>query len=182
MNTTATLTDYEKQGTDFLQKTGVGLIVEFAENGKNFDTDKETRDNYKVTLKRGRHSYSFRFGQSIARSAKVKDKLSGREYTLSGKSAGQHSYRYLAPAKFPRRKGDFSSDFKFIEGTKPTAYDILCCLTKNDPGTFDDFCSDFGYDSDSRKAKKTYKAVRNEYLEVCRLFSESEREEMAEIQ
>ncbi len=30
----------------------------------------------------------------------------------------------------------------------PTAYDILACLTKYEVGTFDDFCSNFGYDTD----------------------------------
>src|SRR6185312_12921531 len=28
---------------------------------------------------------------------------------------------------------------------KPTAYDVLACITKYDPGTFSNFCSDFGY-------------------------------------
>ena len=177
-----TVSEYEKQGLDFLTKTGTTLTVQFVENGKHFSDDDQTRDIYKITLTRGRRSYSFRFGQSISRSAKVKDKLNGREFTLSGKSAGNHTYTYLRPEKFPKKKTDFNSDFKFIEGTPPTAYDVLSCLTKHDPGTFDDFCSDFGYDSDSRKAKKTYKAVRSEYLEISRLFSESEREEMSDIQ
>lgn len=65
---------------------------------------------------------------------------------------------------------------------KPTAYDVLCCLTKYDPGTFEDFCNEFGYNTDSRKAEKTYKAVQDEYLNVSRLFTETELELMKEIQ
>jgi hypothetical protein len=54
----------------------------------------------------------------------------------------------------------------------PTAYDVLSCLTKNDPGTFADFCSEYGYDEDSRKAEKTYFAVQEEWKGVERLFSD----------
>lgn len=182
MGTTSKVTDYEKQGADFLGATGAEISARLIGNDKYFDDDTDTRDIYMVELKRGGRSYSFKFGQSIVNSAKVKDKLNGREYTLSGGSAGSHTHRYLRPEKFPKSKKEFSSEFNFIEGTPPTSYDILCCLTKHDPCTFEDFCGDFGYDTDSRKAKKTYKAVRNEYLEVCRLFSDEEREKMAEIQ
>ncbi len=65
---------------------------------------------------------------------------------------------------------------------KPTAYDILTCLTKYDPGTFENFCSEFGYDTDSRKAEKTYKAVVNEYQNIAMLFTDEELEELQEIQ
>ena len=52
----------------------------------------------------------------------------------------------------------------------PTEYDIVSCLTKSDPGTFEDFCSEFGYDTDSRQAEKTYKAVKREWEKVARVF------------
>ena len=65
--------------------------------------------------------------------------------------------------------------------TEPTMYDILTCLTKYDPETFEDFCSEFGYDVDSRKAEKTYKAVCKEFAAVDRLFNDV-IDELAEIQ
>lgn len=52
----------------------------------------------------------------------------------------------------------------------PTEYDIASCITKADPGTFEDFCSEFGYDTDSRQAEKTYKAVKREWEKVARVF------------
>ena len=58
----------------------------------------------------------------------------------------------------------------------PTFYDILTCLTKYDPGSFENFCGDFGYDEDSRSAERTYKAVVKEYKAMARLFSEEELE------
>ena len=42
----------------------------------------------------------------------------------------------------------------------PTAYDLLTCITKSGPGSFEDFCSEFGYDNDSRSAEKTWKSVQ----------------------
>lgn len=68
------------------------------------------------------------------------------------------------------------------EPTEPTAYDVLTCLTKYDPGTFENFCSDFGYDSDSRKAYKTYKAVKREWSNVEILWTDEELEQLQEIQ
>ncbi len=59
---------------------------------------------------------------------------------------------------------------------EPRLYDIITCLTRYDPGTFEDFCSEFGYDEDSKKAEKIYNAVRDEYLSMCSLFSDEELE------
>lgn len=56
--------------------------------------------------------------------------------------------------------------------SQPSSYDLLACLTKYDPGTFEDFCGDFGYDIDSKKAEKTYRAVVKEYERLCRVFGD----------
>ena len=58
--------------------------------------------------------------------------------------------------------------------TPPDEYDIIACLTKDDPGSFENFCSDFGYDTDSRRAEKTYKAVKAEWKKMLRVFGEGE--------
>lgn len=68
------------------------------------------------------------------------------------------------------------------EIVNPSEYDVLTCLTKYDAGTFENFCGDFGYDTDSRSAERTYKAVVIEWENVSKLFSESEIEELQEIQ
>ena len=66
--------------------------------------------------------------------------------------------------------------------TPPTPYGVIACLQKYDVGNFEDFCSEFGYDEDSRKAEKVYKAVLDEYQHVCMLFTSDELELMQEIQ
>jgi hypothetical protein len=63
----------------------------------------------------------------------------------------------------------------------PSEYDLLSCLTKYDPGTFENFCADFGYDADSRKAEKTYKNVLKEWRDVSSVFDDSELELLRSI-
>ena len=65
---------------------------------------------------------------------------------------------------------------------EPTMYDVLTCLQKYDVGTFEDFCGEYGYDNDSRRAEKIYKAVCKEYQGMQRLFTESELNLLSEIQ
>lgn len=66
-------------------------------------------------------------------------------------------------------------------GTMPTPYDVLACLTKYDVGSFENFCSDYGYDTDSRKAYKIYKAVLKEWKNVELLFTPEQLEQLQEI-
>ena len=55
---------------------------------------------------------------------------------------------------------------------KPRLYDIFSCLTKYDPGTFENFCWEYGYDEDSRKAERIYNGVVKEWKAVERLFGD----------
>lgn len=68
-------------------------------------------------------------------------------------------------------------------GKRPTAYDFLSCIQKYPVESFEHFCSDFGYDTDSILALKTYKEVRKEFAKVSKIFHrESELKELQEIQ
>lgn len=137
MSHTVKVNEYELQATNFMQATKTGISTSFHDHAKYFDTDKEERDIYKVTLTTPAGRYAFKFGQSIT-----------------------------------------NSD----QNTPPTAYDIFTCVTKYDPGTFDNFCSEFGYDTDSRSAEKTYKAVCREWKNISRLYTPEQLELMQEIQ
>lgn len=125
---------YEKQARDFLDKTNTSFDAEFKKHGKHFEGDKQERDVYTITLTRGKRTFSFDFGQSIAN-----------------------------------------------RGVKPTPYDVLACLQKYDVGSFEDFCAEYGYDADSRKAERIYEAVLNEFKNVQALWSDEEIELLQEI-
>lgn len=171
--------EYEQQAEDFLNATNTEFKCEFSHNGKHFVDDNETRDIYIITLIRGRRSYSFTFGQSIADSGfyytKGRQKIDIERSQLTNK----HIVAWIKLRDYDFMNNG-KSDVIHYPAT-PTAYDVLSCLTKNDPGTFENFCSDFGYDEDSRKAEKTYIAVCEEWKNVCALFSDEEIEQLQEI-
>lgn len=171
--------EYTEQANRFMDKTQTTFDVEYLRNGLYFDDDKDRRDIYKITLSKGGRSFSFEFGQSIIHSGKwIMD------FTANGYEKGQQlddMERQKARRKFLGYGwGKFNSRNRDFQA--PSAYDVFVCLTKYDPGTFEDFCSEFGYDTDSRKVEKTYKAVKNEYIQLCTLYSDTEMDLMGEIQ
>jgi hypothetical protein len=92
--------------------------------------------------------------------------------------------RYIFNCTLTRNGKKFTLNFGqsiAAEDTPPTMYDILTCLTKYDPETFENFCGEYGYNTDSIKALKTYKAVQREFKGVNRLFSDI-LEQLQEIQ
>ncbi len=121
-------TEHTKQANEFLAATNTTFKAKFYKHDKYFADDKESRDIYKVTLRRKDvGSYTFTFGTSINDTEK---------------------------------------------SIAPKAYDVLAAILKYDVGTFENFCGDFGYDPDSRKAEKIYKAAQKEFTNVNRLFSD----------
>lgn len=83
--------------------------------------------------------------------------------------------RWVFKCRLTRNGKSYTFNFgqSISDGDKePTMYDILACLQKYECGTFSDFCGEFGYDCDSRKAERIYKAVCREYDAVKRLFGD----------
>ncbi len=173
-----TSTDYNQQATDFLTQTGTEFKAEFKKHGYHFTGDKEKRDIYTITLKRGDREYKFEFGASLNDSG---------FYVQFGRKRIDIDYQYLNSTNLnyiikQKYQWDFRSNIDTIhKPVAPTAYSVLACLTKYDCGTFEDFCSEFGYDTDSKTAEKTYKAVCEEWLNVQRLFTDKEIELLQEI-
>ena len=174
---TTTISSYDQQALDFLQSTNTTLEVVFDRNDKHFTDDKDTRDIYKCVLKRGSRKYSFDFGQSIMNSQYYKDTIVGRTYTLTGGCrTGNYSVNDIQKYQSGGQK------LTLVKGVPPTAYDILASLEKNEVYDFADFCDIYGYDEDSRKAYKTYKAVKKEWENMAILFNDAELELLREIQ
>ena len=101
-----------------------------------------------------------------------------------------NQYRWVFPLTLHR--GNMQYSFKFGQSIaagkkEPTIYDVLASVTKIDPGTFEGFCEEFGYEqfndhyTGSNKASlKTYKGVKKEYAAIERLFGDV-MEELQEI-
>lgn len=64
-------------------------------------------------------------------------------------------------------------------------YDALTCCSSeiNCPDTFEDFCSEYGYDEDSRAAEKTFRALKKLSDKLKKFFDTEEiRDDLSEIQ
>ena len=175
-------TDYEKQATDFLEKTGCKMTITFKENRKYFPDDKEPRDVYEVLIERGNRKWKFEFGNSLADS-KFVAVYGVREYQIPQTMRGKSNQEITLYVKWNLDSGfgALSRDH-IIKPKAPSEYSILACLTKYDPESFEDFCSEYGYDTDSKTADRVYAAVKEEWLNVCRIWVDSEIEELCEIQ
>lgn len=169
--------EYELKANQFLEETGTKFSFKFLKWDFYFEDDKDKRDIYEITLEKGERTYTFTFGQSIAHSG---------EYILYPTLERIHLKINENGNKIKHIKGfgllNNGNSVRNKEFKEPTAYDVLTCLTKNEVGTFDDFCGDYGYDNDSIKALEIYKKVCNEWNNVRILFSDEELEKLREIE
>jgi len=79
---------------------------------------------------------------------------------------------------------DFWNSFNDSQsGKDPTAYDALACISSDVhcPETFEEFCGDYGYDTDSRKAEKTFQRVSAFSRKLRSFFTDDEIEALSEI-
>ena len=60
------MTNYQESANKFAQNHNVKMTVLDSTYGKHFSGDTESRCIFKIKLQRGRNSYTFDFGQSIA--------------------------------------------------------------------------------------------------------------------
>ena len=149
---------YEVEAEKLLDSMGIEFSANFLYHGPHFEWEKENRNVWALLLVRGDRTVwrlEVRFGQSI-----------------------NDSFKKL------KNYGDIKRPFKLVPARikAPTAYDLLACLTKYDPGSFPNFCADLGYDEDSRKAEKMYMATQEEWHKVSGFFSAEELEKIREVQ
>jgi hypothetical protein len=57
--------NYDQQANDLLKSMNVKFNAKFIKYGYHFNDDKQCRDIYKVSFRRGKNSFSLTFGQSI---------------------------------------------------------------------------------------------------------------------
>lgn len=165
--------EYDIQAEIFVKKTGLEISKQYLGHYKRLEGAKSITSQWKITFTRkNKKPFVFEFSNSVIDSWGIKVDFKTRPLN-------QNDFKYV----YVNRAIDeniMSNDI--VQITKePSDYSILACLQKYDVGTFEDFCGDFGYDTDSRKAEKIYFAVQKEYSELVRLFTEEELEELREI-
>lgn len=168
------MNEYIKQATDFLQKAHAEMEIKYVGLHINEKWKEEkARCLYKISLTSPHGSMVFNFWDSIW-NTEIK--------TMPLKTYAEKLYRMpfsnLSYAEKTQAKKDWQLKRK---AAVPSVYDVLACLTKCDPGTFEDFCAEYGYSEDSRSAEQLYFAVQKEYAQLTRLFTPDEMDELAEI-
>lgn len=78
----------------------------------------------------------------------------------------------------------WNSQNEVQKGEPIRPYSVLACISSDAycPETFEDFCSEYGYDEDSRKAWATFKRCDAFRQRLQRFFTEDELTALAEIQ
>ncbi len=147
----ARFTEYDKQAQDFCEKNNVFIKKSFAEEGVKFPNEREDKND--VLAPRGHRHDMYRI--IISRNGK---RISLKFYQSISESRGNDHCNYK----------------------KPSDYSILACLQKSDPGSFEDFCADYGFNEDSIKDRKLWKKVIKEWEKVKYIFGDC-LEELEEI-
>lgn len=68
----------------------------------------------------------------------------------------------------------YDSYQNYLNGERPTSYDILACLQKYDVEDLECFVSEFGYEvhsiADAKRVEKIWKSCKTQYQKLLRLF------------
>ena len=167
-------TEYTKQAQDFAAKHSLSMTATY--KGHFPRLSEAATAQFSITLTRGTSAYTFDFSDSI-----INDSWQHRSTETFSKPV-QGLPSKLSQKSWPTTGQPFKAWQYLCEPVHktPSLYNILACLTKSDPGTFADFCDDYGYDTDSIKARDTYFAIQEEWSNVSRLFSDC-TDELQEI-
>lgn len=165
------MNEYTKQAETFLKKANATCNIEFEGCTINRNwKEKVKRNFYNVVITTPRGSMSFTFWDSIYNTEISKMTL--EEYSV--KRFKRRCIHLSYPESFKAKKELKEKKAAAV----PNAYAVLTCLTKYDPGTFENFCLDYGYDEDSRTALNIYLAVSNEWESLSRIFTAEQIEEL----
>lgn len=176
------MSEYTKQAEDFLQKHELEFrAVHIGNDCPTFCKDHdEMRDMDKLnTFPRKSHIHGHHYRITISRKGR------GHFTVDFWNSYADEEQNYFCSGG--RNWPSLAEDYRMLDkykGQKKTtvqAYDVLAAITKSDPGTFEDFCGDYGYDTDSRKAEQVYFAVQKEWSKVRTFFTAEEIAELQEI-
>lgn len=168
------MNEYTKQANEFLKKANATIKIDFVGLAINKEwKEKDKRNLYEITLSSPNGSMVFDFWDSI-HNTEIRQ-MSLDAYAEKRYNCRFDSLNYSEKVKAQRELKEKKA------AAQPTAYDVLACMTKYDPGTFEDFCFEFGYDEDSRTAERIYFAVQKEYTQLTKIFTSEQLEEMREI-
>lgn len=164
---------YDEQAAKFVEQTG--LEINKVYKGHYARLGDEVVAQFSITFTRGSRSFTFDFSNSQHESYFA---------TMGGKRC-KNPYKYKFFSEYMKNPVNDSAPDGSLRISKvktpPDNYSILASLTKYDTGTFENFCGDCCFSTDSISAMDMYLAVQKEYSSLTSLFNDGEMELLAEI-
>lgn len=150
-----------------LKALGLSMVATFVPFTTSKDINKLSSNdlclNWKISLKKdGRSIYSFPYTQGIGHAPYYK--------TIKGFKDSVYNFNPLLSEAVTGKV--FGTHFAI---PAPCLVDVCYSIAMDASSgrmDFEDFCSEFGYDSDSRKAKKIHKACKKAYLRVGEVLTD----------
>ena len=175
------MSEYTEQAETFLKETDAKFSIEYVGLAKPEWDKGEYRQAFKFTISKGNRKYTSSFYSSLEDLQAQAWKVTAFRLSSYARNTSQAAQEYIA-----NNRGQHKSwDKAFCPSVLPSAYDILACLVKSDPGTIDDFVSEFGYTPSKNltisQIIKTYEAVKAEYQALISIFSDDEMQKLQEV-
>lgn len=175
----ANVSEYEQQANDFLTAAGLEFrAVLVGSDCPRYCPDAEAdREMDKVdTFPRRSHIHGKHYRATFSKAGR-----GHISFDFWNSYADEEQNYFVTHRAFWGADDRLTRQYRGKKRTQVTAYSVLACLQKNDPGSLEDFCGDFGYDTDSRRAEETYRAVVEEWRKVRRFFTAAEMEQLQQI-
>lgn len=166
--------EYTKKTEQLMKTLNVAYTIEYDGIGINPNwNDKDKRTIYSVHLENTRGSMDFTFWGSILE-AELR-KMSMDDYC---KIYMRSHYQDLSYAEKSKANRAYHRKLKEYE---VDIYEVIAALQKYEVGSFSNFCDEYGYDEDSRRAERIYLACTDEYYKLKKMFTEEEMEMLREV-
>lgn len=169
------MTEYQAQAKQFLADSNATMEISFI--GKEIPShwlgETKPHNKYQFTITTPKGKYTSYFWDSLY-NTEVSE-VSERTYAQQKYKA---SYDCLRSHEKAKARAELA---KLKANAVPTEYDILAAVEKYSYDSFSDFCSEFGYSTDSISARETFLACGEEYAGLRRIFTEEQMEMLREI-
>lgn len=162
---------------DFIKEHGLTMTAQRIPARTDRAADQWSKDafHYLATIKNkdgGEHSLAYSMGSGHVEPVPF---VFGR-FIVHGERATRKDYdRVSAPRFKPRTLFDKELHEQVVRPKQPDLATVLGCLASDCAGyenarSFEDWASEYGYDTDSRKAFATYEQVREQHEAMERLL------------
>lgn len=169
------MTEYQAQAKSFLADCKATMEINFVgrEISSHWLGETKPHNKYQFTITTPKGKYTSYFWDSLY-NTEVSE-VSERTYAQQKYKA---SYDCLRSHEKAKARAELA---KLKANAVPTEYDILAAVEKYSYDSFSDFCSEFGYSTDSISARETFLACGEEYAGLRRIFTEEQMEMLREI-